>query len=76
MDLSTLKLWNGPFSMEEVSVLFFIIIIFFIEINVINANSEDPNQMLHSVASDLGLTVCQCPFCGMLIINGLSSCFV
>ena len=27
----------------------------FIEIPVLNANSVDPDQMLHSVASDLGL---------------------
>ena len=31
------------------------IIIMFIGIPVINANSVDPDQMLHSVASDLGL---------------------
>ena len=35
-----------------------------------NANSVDPDQMQHSAASDLGYTVCQCPFYGMLGLNG------
>ena len=37
------------------------------EIPVFNANSVDPDQMLHSVASDLGLH-----FYGMLGVNGLT----
>ena len=35
-------------------------------------NSVDPDQMPHSAASDLGLHCLQCPFYGMLGINGLN----
>ena len=41
------------FSNSRVSGLVFIITIF-IEIPVVNANGVDPDQMLHTVASDLG----------------------
>ena len=44
---------------------------------VVNANSVDPDQTLHSAASDLGLIwvyiVCQCPIYGMLGTNGLKA---
>ena len=33
----------------------FLLLLCFIEIPVFNANNVDPDQMLHSVASDLGL---------------------
>ena len=39
----------------------------FMVIPVFKANSVDPDQMLHSAF----YTVCQCPFNGMLGINGL-----
>ena len=39
---------------------------------VINANHEDPDQTPGSVASDLGFSVCQCPFHGTLDTNRLS----
>ena len=44
----------------------------FVEIPELNANSVDPDQMPCSVASDLVYTVCQCPFYGMLGLNGLN----
>ena len=37
---------------------------------VLNADCVDPDHTPRSVASDLGLH-CQCPFYGMLGINGL-----
>ena len=46
------------------------IILCLTEIPVFNANSVDPDQAPSSVASDLGLH-CQCPFYGMLGLNGL-----
>ena len=38
----------------------------------LNGNSVDPDQMPHYGASDLGYTVCRCPFYGMLDLNGLN----
>ena len=38
----------------------------------INANHVDPDQTPESVASDLGLHCCQCPFYGTLDTSGLS----
>ena len=35
--------------------MFFLLLLCFIEIPVVNANSVDPDQMANSVASDLGL---------------------
>ena len=48
MDSSTL---NPDQSISNISFYFYC----FIEIPVINANSVDPDQMLHSAASDVGL---------------------
>ena len=42
------------------------------EIAKVNANSADPDQMPHSVASDLGLHCLLNPFYGMLGIYGLT----
>ena len=39
------------------------------------ANSEDSDQMLHSAASDLGITVCQLPFYRSPDYNGLKKNF-
>ena len=44
----------------------FLLLLSFIEIPVVNTNSEDPDQMLHTVASDLGL------HCLTIIILGVS----
>ena len=43
----------------------------FIETDACNSNSVDPDQTPRSAASDLDLTVCQCPFHGTPGINGL-----
>ena len=45
----------------------------FTELPVFNANSVDPEQTPHSVASDQGLSCFQCPFYGTLGINGLTA---
>ena len=66
MDFSTITLWTGPFPIQEVSDQF-LILSCNVEITKLNANSVNPNLMLHSAASD-----CQCPFYGMLGLNGLS----
>ena len=49
-----LSLWISSSSISGVSVLCFSII-FIIKISVRNSNRVDPDQMPHSVASDLGL---------------------
>ena len=51
-------------------VLLVFIIVMFVEISELHANSVDPDQMPHSVASDLDLH-CQCPFYGTLGLYGL-----
>ena len=48
MDSSTLTLWTGPFPVKDVSGMF-LLLLWFTEIPVFNANSVDP------AASDLGL---------------------
>ena len=48
-----------------------ILLLYFKEIPVFNANSVDPDQMPHSGASDLGHSVCLFPFVWMLDINGI-----
>ena len=40
---------------------FFLLLSCFVEISELNANSEGPDQMPHSAASDLGYTVCLYP---------------
>ena len=45
---------TGPLPVEGVSA-FFLLLPCFIEIHEFNSNSVDPDQMLHSAASDLGL---------------------
>ena len=74
MDSSTLTLWTSPFPNEEMSGKI-LLLPYYIEIPVFNANGEDPDQMPHSVASDLVYTVCQCPFYGTLGTNGLRSLY-
>ena len=54
VDSSTTTLWTGLFPTACVKLVF-IINICFIEIPVVNANSEDPDQTPRSAASDLGL---------------------
>ena len=54
MDFSTLTLWTGPFQVKDVSG-WFLLLPWFTEIPVFNANSIDPDQMPRSAASDLGL---------------------
>ena len=44
---------------------------FIIEIDILNANSADPDQTPRSWASDLVYTVWRCPFFGTLGTNGL-----
>ena len=51
---STLTLWTGPFPIERCLVNFYYKHIF-VAIPVFNANSVDPDQMLCSAVSDLGL---------------------
>ena len=54
MDSSTLILLTGPFSIEGVSSKF-VLLQCFVEIPIFYANSIDPDQTPHSVASDLCL---------------------
>ena len=54
VDSSTLTLWTGPYSVKGVSGKL-LLLPWFTEIPVINANGVDPDQTPHSVASDLGL---------------------
>ena len=54
MDTSTISLWTGLFPIEGLSC-WFLLLLCFIEIPIFNANSVDPDQTLHSAASDLGL---------------------
>ena len=60
MDSATSTLWTGPFPKEGVSGCF--LLLRFIEIPIINANSVDPDQVY------IG---CKSPLYGMLSINGL-----
>ena len=65
VDFIFLTLWISPFLVFSVSGQF-LTLSYILEISELNANSVDPNQTPHntsrSVASDLGLTVCKCPF--------------
>ena len=61
VDSSTLTLWTSSFPVLSC----------FLEIFEHNANSVDPDQRPHSVASDLCQTVCQSPFYGTLGLYGL-----
>ena len=54
MDFSTLTLCTGPFPIKGVSGKF-LLLPWFTEIPVLNANSVDPDQTPRSAASDLGL---------------------
>ena len=54
MDSSTFILRSGPFPIQGVSDQF-LLLPSFIEIPVLNVNSEDPDQTPRSAASDLGL---------------------
>ena len=51
---STITLWTSPFPIERESY-YFLLLPCFTEITVFNANRVDPDQMPHSVASDLDL---------------------
>ena len=48
----------------------------FVEISELCANSVDPDQMPHYVASDLGLHCLPVSFYGMLGLNGLNMVYV
>ena len=54
MDSATSTLWTGPFPVKGVAC-YFLLLPCFIETSVFNSNSEDPDQTLHSLASDLGV---------------------
>ena len=54
MGSSTLTLWTGLFPVKEVSGSY-LLLPWFTEIPVLNANSVDPDQTPRSAASDLGL---------------------
>ena len=45
----------APAGVATPSAEFLLLLPCLIGISIINANSEDPDQMLHAVASDLGL---------------------
>ena len=51
MNSSTTTLWAGLFPIAGCLLCFILIV----EVPIFNANSVDPDQMPHSVASDLGL---------------------
>ena len=53
MNSSAITLWTGLFPIAGVW-LDFIMLLCFIKVPLINANSVDPDQMLHFGASDLG----------------------
>ena len=58
MDFSTFTLWTGPFPIYGVLIsffCFFFLLLDFVEITELNANSVDPDQMPCPEASDLGL---------------------
>ena len=63
VDSSTITLWTGPFPAEGVSGLL-LLLPYFINISVFNANSVDPDQTPRSVASDLGLQFASVHFMG------------
>ena len=54
VDSSILTLWTGPFPVKGVSGKF-LLLAWFTEISVLNANSVDADQTPRSAASDLGL---------------------
>ena len=54
MDSSTIALWTWPSPTEGVSGLLLGLLVI-IEIIILNANRVNPDQTLHSAASDLGL---------------------
>ena len=54
MDSSTLTFWTSPFPVKGVSGKF-LLLPWFTEIPVLNANSVDPDYTPRSAASDLGL---------------------
>ena len=54
VDSFTISLWTSPFPVKGVSGKF-LLLPWVTEIPVLNANSVDPDQMLHSATSDLGL---------------------
>ena len=78
VDSSTWPLWTSPFPVTGVSGQF-LLLPFFIRMPVINANSVNPDQMLHSAASDLGLHCLPMSHLWALGTNGLmcylSSCW-
>ena len=48
-----------------------LLLLCFVEISELNANSVGLDQTPHSAASDLVFTACQCPIYGALGVNGL-----
>ena len=57
-------LWTDPCLMEGVLVSDLFLLSFITEIPVLHANSVDPDQMPHSVASDLELLFAKSSFLG------------
>ena len=51
-------------SISYIRGVWFLLLSCFVEISEFKANSVDPDQTPHSVASDLGLYCFQCPFMG------------
>ena len=74
VDSSISIVWKAPLPTEEVSG-YFSLSPCCTDFLVFNANAVGPDQMPHSAASDLGLHCLQCPFNGMLDINGLRRSF-
>ena len=64
VDSSATTLWTGLFPKAGYLVSF-LSSLCFIEIPVFNASSVDPDQMLHSAASDLGLHCLQITLLGV-----------
>ena len=67
LDSSTGKCWTSPFVIFRVSGLF----CHFYSTVFLLANNEDPDQMPHYVASDLGLHCLSRPFQGFHVKNEL-----
>ena len=55
VDSFTTTLWTSLFPIARCLVSLYFLLLCFIRIPVFNANSVDPDQIPHSVASDLGL---------------------
>ena len=74
MDSATSTIRTGPFPIEGVKARL-LLLLCFMEIPILNANSVDPDQTPRYVASELGLHCLPLGlhFYGTLGINGLKS---